>query len=413
MVDSAAALLDERLRPPRQGDDDEGRALLLDAPAPNRWPSLLALGEAFFGRLDWWPPVDAGREQLDPAVPWPPRNRTSRAGPRSGRRDSPTPGSPCCARTGSRTRRSGAGATGARTATSASPRTPMPTPCPWRSATEASMSSPIQAPTATTASLSGGRTSARRSRTTPSSLTGRASPATAAPSSGCGMRSAREIDVHDIGEVAELDRGARRLRCRSTRRPGTVARSGWTGPRAPSTSSTRSRRQPRRPPCLPPRPRRAGGTRRGQRDPALARRGHAGGGTAGTAAASCGGACTEVRPTPSSAGTPAAWDGAFPPSRCSAAAARRPMNPSPRGWSFSTSARRQNLPLPSQPYHGPRPIPRWERRGDATRRPDERPAAGSAQVPAASAATQDRRRHFRCAGPRGGHRAHHAARRQC
>ncbi|MGE5292923.1 MAG: alginate lyase family protein [Micromonosporaceae bacterium] len=55
MVDSAAAVLDERLRPPRQGDGDEGRALLLDAPLPNRWPSLLALGEAFFGRLDWWP----------------------------------------------------------------------------------------------------------------------------------------------------------------------------------------------------------------------------------------------------------------------------------------------------------------------------------------------------------------------
>ena len=62
MVDSGAALLDERLRPPRQGDGDEGRALLLDAPAPNRWPSLLALGAALFGRLDWWPrtAADAG-----------------------------------------------------------------------------------------------------------------------------------------------------------------------------------------------------------------------------------------------------------------------------------------------------------------------------------------------------------------
>ena len=62
MVDSAAALLDERLRPPRQGDSDEGRALLLDAPTPNRWPSLLALGETLFGRLDWWPRTapDAG-----------------------------------------------------------------------------------------------------------------------------------------------------------------------------------------------------------------------------------------------------------------------------------------------------------------------------------------------------------------
>jgi Heparinase II/III-like protein/Heparinase II/III N-terminus len=62
MADSAAALVDERLRPPRQGDSDEGRALLLDAPAPNRWPPLLALADALVGRLDWWPrpPADAG-----------------------------------------------------------------------------------------------------------------------------------------------------------------------------------------------------------------------------------------------------------------------------------------------------------------------------------------------------------------
>jgi Heparinase II/III-like protein/Heparinase II/III N-terminus len=55
MVDSGAALLDATLRPPRQGDGDEGRAVLLDAPVANRWPSLLAVGEGVFGRLDWWP----------------------------------------------------------------------------------------------------------------------------------------------------------------------------------------------------------------------------------------------------------------------------------------------------------------------------------------------------------------------
>jgi hypothetical protein len=61
MADSAAALVDERLRPPRQGDSDEGRGLLLDAPAANCWPSLLALADALVGRLDWWPrpPADA------------------------------------------------------------------------------------------------------------------------------------------------------------------------------------------------------------------------------------------------------------------------------------------------------------------------------------------------------------------
>jgi hypothetical protein len=59
MVDSAAALVDQRLRPPRQGDGDEGRALLLDAPAGDSWASLLSLGAALFGRLDWWPPAPA------------------------------------------------------------------------------------------------------------------------------------------------------------------------------------------------------------------------------------------------------------------------------------------------------------------------------------------------------------------
>jgi hypothetical protein len=55
LADSAAALVDERLRPPRQGDSDEGRGLLLDGPTPNRWPSMLALAEALVGQQDWWP----------------------------------------------------------------------------------------------------------------------------------------------------------------------------------------------------------------------------------------------------------------------------------------------------------------------------------------------------------------------
>ena len=44
VVDTTAALLDERMRPPRQGDGDEGRALLLDAPSRGGWRSLLAVG---------------------------------------------------------------------------------------------------------------------------------------------------------------------------------------------------------------------------------------------------------------------------------------------------------------------------------------------------------------------------------
>ena len=57
MTDCMAALVDEQLQPPRQGDSDEGRVVLLDIPQHNRWPSLLALGDAAIGRLDWWPPV--------------------------------------------------------------------------------------------------------------------------------------------------------------------------------------------------------------------------------------------------------------------------------------------------------------------------------------------------------------------
>ena len=44
MVDSAAALVDEQLRAPRQGDAGESRALLLDAPSPNGWPGPASTG---------------------------------------------------------------------------------------------------------------------------------------------------------------------------------------------------------------------------------------------------------------------------------------------------------------------------------------------------------------------------------
>ena len=62
MTDVMAALVDERGRPPRQGDSDEGRVVLLDPPEHNRWPALLSVGDALFGRRGWWPPVrpDAG-----------------------------------------------------------------------------------------------------------------------------------------------------------------------------------------------------------------------------------------------------------------------------------------------------------------------------------------------------------------
>ena len=55
MADAAAAIVDERLRPPRQGDSDEGTALLLDDPSYDRWGAVVSTGEALFGRLTWWP----------------------------------------------------------------------------------------------------------------------------------------------------------------------------------------------------------------------------------------------------------------------------------------------------------------------------------------------------------------------
>jgi hypothetical protein len=60
MTDVMAALVDERMRPPRQGDSDEGRVVILDAPEHNRWPALLSIGDALFGRPTWWPPVVPG-----------------------------------------------------------------------------------------------------------------------------------------------------------------------------------------------------------------------------------------------------------------------------------------------------------------------------------------------------------------
>ncbi|MFF0745387.1 alginate lyase family protein [Streptomyces sp. NPDC004111] len=57
MTDALAAVVDDRLRPPRQGDSDDGHGLVVDGGGTDRWGSLLATGEAVFGRLDWWPEV--------------------------------------------------------------------------------------------------------------------------------------------------------------------------------------------------------------------------------------------------------------------------------------------------------------------------------------------------------------------
>ncbi|MFB7927593.1 alginate lyase family protein [Streptomyces sp. NPDC056039] len=57
MTDALAAVVDNRLRPPRQGDADDGHGLVVDGAGTDRWGSLLATGDAVFGRLAWWPTV--------------------------------------------------------------------------------------------------------------------------------------------------------------------------------------------------------------------------------------------------------------------------------------------------------------------------------------------------------------------
>jgi len=57
MTDALAAVVDARLRPPRQGDADDGHGLIVDGAGTDRWASLLATGGALFGRQQWWPPV--------------------------------------------------------------------------------------------------------------------------------------------------------------------------------------------------------------------------------------------------------------------------------------------------------------------------------------------------------------------
>ncbi|WP_328337181.1 alginate lyase family protein [Streptomyces violaceus] len=57
MTDALAAVVDNRLRPPRQGDADDGHGLVVDGAGTDRWASLLATGDAVFGRPAWWPAV--------------------------------------------------------------------------------------------------------------------------------------------------------------------------------------------------------------------------------------------------------------------------------------------------------------------------------------------------------------------
>ena len=55
MLDAGAAILDATGRAPRQGDGDEGRALVVDDPERDPWATVLGAGAALLGAPDWWP----------------------------------------------------------------------------------------------------------------------------------------------------------------------------------------------------------------------------------------------------------------------------------------------------------------------------------------------------------------------
>jgi len=62
MFDAAAAIVDTTGRPPRQGDGDEGRALVVDDPERDPWATLLGTGGALLGTPSWWPSVAGGMQ---------------------------------------------------------------------------------------------------------------------------------------------------------------------------------------------------------------------------------------------------------------------------------------------------------------------------------------------------------------
>jgi hypothetical protein len=60
MLDAGAAIVDVTGRPPRQGDGDEGRALLVDDPERDPWATVLGSGAALLGAPSWWPHFGGG-----------------------------------------------------------------------------------------------------------------------------------------------------------------------------------------------------------------------------------------------------------------------------------------------------------------------------------------------------------------
>jgi hypothetical protein len=57
MVDAGVAIQDVTGHPPRQGDGDEGRGLVVDAPERDPWAVALGAGTAVLGSAAWAPPI--------------------------------------------------------------------------------------------------------------------------------------------------------------------------------------------------------------------------------------------------------------------------------------------------------------------------------------------------------------------
>ena len=93
MCDALAAIVDVRLRPPRQGDADDGHGLVVDGAGTHRWATLLHTGDALFGRQSLVAGGRRGDDVRTPLLAVADQRRAVRRGPArpSARRTSPTP----------------------------------------------------------------------------------------------------------------------------------------------------------------------------------------------------------------------------------------------------------------------------------------------------------------------------------
>ncbi len=245
MTDALAAVVDVRLRPPRQGDADDGHGLLLDGPGYDRWASLLATGAVLFGPASWWPARQRGDARTALWTRLAARPFPGGPGRRGGRRCSPTPAWPSCVTPTAGPTSCGAVPTTAPTGTCRSPPTPTPTPWPSRSGWAGSTCSPIRGPTATAPTRPGATTSGPRWPTTPWRSAGSTSLWRPAPTSGPG-RPGPSSRARPGWTAARWPSGGPPTTATGAcaHRPSTAGVSGWTGERASWSSRTASTAAP-------------------------------------------------------------------------------------------------------------------------------------------------------------------------